>query len=517
MASRKSAKVAEVELLSAINKNPKLYELRFALVKFYQELQLVDKAVETLEFISNKEGLESNGINAKIQLADIYLAKGDISKSQKIVNDVLSEKQNDTSALLVSAKLAFQKQDDQTVINALRSVLKDEPKNNEATLLLAQSHERNNEPELAKEVLLRALEADPLNPKNHLNYANYLASKNDIQQAEQTLDKALTYFKSDYDLMEGKLKFLAFRKDESAIKELLDQMKNAFPVREEVFMHRGQYFVSKKQFEQALTEFEAALKNSRTVYKPLESVVQVHLILKQEQKAIDMLQSRLTNNADDVIASQLLGQLYASRKDTKKALEYFEKALKNAKWEVPYLSIASVYLSQKNLAAAQAILEKGVTQAANPVSIQLQLASLFEVQKNYDKAIAVYEKIIEVNPANQMAANNLASLLLDTRTDQPSAKRALALTTGFAKTRHPAFMDTLGWATLKNNDAAKAISVLEEVVRMAPDVGVFQYHLGMAYQQAGDVSNAKRYLTLAVASKQEYLGKSRASEVLAKL
>lgn len=517
LASKISAKAAEEELLAAIKKKPDMYELRFALASFYRELLLIDKAIEALNFISDKQGFEPDGISAKVQLADIYMAKGDFSKSQKIADEVLDEKPNDTSALLVSAKLAFQKQDDQTVINALRTVLKDEPKNNEATLLLAQAHDRNNESELAKETLLRALEADPLNPKNHLNYANYQASKNDMKQATETLDKALASFKGDYDLMDGKLKFLATGKDEQSIRNMLDQLKAAFPGKEEVFMQRGQFFFAKKQFEQALTEFETALKNSRTVYKPLESVVQIHMVLKQEQKAIDLLQARLTANADDVIASQLLGQVYASRKDMNKALEYFNKAMKIGKWEVPYMSAASVYLAQKNMAGAQAVLEKGVAQASNPVQIQMQLASLHEAQKHYDKAISVYEKVLEVNPANQMAANNLASLLLDVRGDQASAKRALELTTSFAKTKHPALMDTLGWATLKINDAAKAISVLEEVNRIAPEVGVFQYHLGMAYQQAGDAVNAKRYLSMAVASKQEYIGKDKAKEALAKL
>lgn len=517
LAGRKSAKAAEDELLAAINNKPEIYDLRFALAKFYRELEMVDKTIEVLSFISDKLDFEPEGIKAKIQLADIYLSKGDLSKSQKLVDEVLHENPNDTSALLVSAKLAFQKRDDQTVINALRAVLKDQPKNSEAALLLAQAHDRNNEPELAKEVLLRALEADPMNPKNHLNYANYLASKNDLKQAEETLDKALTYFKTDYDLMIGKLRFLAVKKDEQGIKNILDQLKAAYPNKEEVYMQRGQFFAAKKQFELALAEFEAALKNSKTVYKPLESLVQTHMLMKQDQKAIDLLVSRLEKNSDDVIASQLLGQVYASRKDWTKALESFNNAMKNPKWEVPYLSAASVYLAQKDTAGAQAILEKGAELASTPFQIQLQLASLHESQKNYDKAIAVYEKVIQVNPANQMAKNNLASLLLDVRGDQASIERALELTTGFDKTRHPALMDTLGWAALKSNDPAKAISVLEEVNRIAPDLAVFQYHLGMAYQQAGDAVNAKRYLAMAVASKQDYLGKDKAKEALSKL
>jgi tetratricopeptide (TPR) repeat protein len=517
LAKRKSAKLAEEELLSAINKKPKLYDLRFALVKFYQELQLSDKAIETLNIISEQEGSEPEGIKAKVRLADIYFTKGDVTKAQNIIDDVLSEKSMDIDALVVKAKLAYQKQDDLTVINALRTVLKDEPKNNDAALLLAQAHERNNEPELAKETLVRALEADPLNPKNHLNYANYLASKNDMKQANEILDKALSYFKSDYDLMEGKLRFLAAAKDDQGIHDLLDRLMVSFPSKEEVFMQRGQYFSAKKQYKQALSEFETALKVSITVYKPLESVVLMHMALKQDQKAIELLQVRLSASPDDVVASQLLGQVFASRQDMNKALEYFNAAMKNTKWDMPYISAAGVYLQQKKVVAAQTVLEKGATQAENPVQIQLQLASLYEGQKDYDKAIAIYEKVIVVNPANQMAANNLASLLLDVRGDQLSARRALELATGFSKTRHPALMDTLGWAILKNNDSTKAISVLEEAIRMAPDVAVFQYHLGMAYHQAGDLENAKRYLSMAVSSKQEFPGKDKARETFAKL
>jgi tetratricopeptide (TPR) repeat protein len=517
LAGRKSAKAAEDELLAAINKKPDLYDLRFALVKFYQQLQLTDKAIEALNYISDKQDFEPEGIKAKVQLADIYLARGDISKAQSLINDVLEEKPNDPSALLVSGKIAFQKQDDQTVINALRTVLKDEPKNSEASLLLAQAHERNNETELAKETLMRALEADPLNPKNHLNYANYQAGKNDMKGAEQTLDKALAYFKADYDLMDGKLKFAAFNKNESAVKELLDQMKLAFPNKEEVFMHRGQYFASKKQYPQALEEFETALKNSVSVYKPLEAVIQTLLIMNQEQKAIDKLQARLAGNADDAIANQFMGQIYFGRKDYTKALEYFAKAMKQAVWEVPYASAASVYMITNNVPSALSVLESGVAKVANPIGLQMQMAAIYENQKAYDKAMAIYEQVLQSNPANQVVINNLATLLVDFKTDAASAKRALELVAGIAKNKQSAFMDTVGWVNLKNNNAAKAVSILEEVIRMAPNAGIFQYHLGMAYHAAGDMANAKRYLSQAVESKQEYPGKDQAKATLAKL
>ena len=237
----------------------------------------------------------------------------------------------------------------------------------------------------------------------------------------------------------------------------------------------------------------------------------------QEQKAIEKLHARLAANADDVLASAFLGQIYAARNDKIKALEYFDNAMKQGSWDSPYISASIVHLSNQDIKSALSVLEKGAAKISNPASIQMQMASIYEGQKDFDKAITMYEKIVNVSSSNQMAANNLASLLLDHRSDVQSAKRALELTNGFDKTKHPAAMDTLGWALFKNNDVAKAISILEEVTRMEPDVGVFQYHLGMAYHQAGDKVNAKRYLSMAVASKQNYPGKGKAKETLGKL
>ena len=517
LARTKNAKAAESELMEAIKKQPKLHDLQFALVDFYQKLKVIDKAIAALTAISEKQDIESAGLKAKTRLADIYLLRGEMKQSQKLIEIVLGQEPNNAGALLVKGKQAFMMQDDQTAINALRAVLKDDSKNSEAALLLAQAHERNNEFDLAKETLVHTLEADPLNPRSHINLSNYLASKNELDKAEQTLDRALTYFKVDYDLLQAKLKLAALRHDDKAVMSLLDVLKQNYPNKEDVYMMRGQFFAAKKQYPQALEEFELALQGSVTHLNPLEAIVKTHIIMGQEQKAIEKLHARLAANADDVLASTFLGQIYAARNDKIKALEYFDNAMKQGSWDSPYISASIVHLSNKDIKSALSVLEKGAAKVANPASIQMQMASIYEGQKDFDKAITMYEKIVNVNSSNQMAANNLASLLLDHRSDVQSAKRALELTNGFDKTKHPAAMDTLGWALFKNNDVAKAISILEEVTRMEPDVGVFQYHLGMAYHQAGDKVNAKRYLSMAVASKQNYPGKGKAKETLGKL
>ena len=75
-------------------------------------------------------------------------------------------------------------------------------------------------------------------------------------------------------------------------------------------------------------------------------------------------------------------------------------------------------------------------------------------------------------------------------------------------------MDTLGWIYYKSGETDKAISLLEKVVKQAPGVPVFRYHLGMVYYKKGDLQSAKTHLAKAVESKNEYTGLEEARGIL---
>jgi len=55
------------------------------------------------------------------------------------------------------------------------------------------------------------------------------------------------------------------------------------------------------------------------------------------------------------------------------------------------------------------------------------------------------------------------------------------------------------------------------VVKQAPNIAIFQYHLGMAYNKQGNSAEAKTHLAKAVNSKADFFGKDEAKAVLAQL
>jgi tetratricopeptide (TPR) repeat protein len=145
------------------------------------------------------------------------------------------------------------------------------------------------------------------------------------------------------------------------------------------------------------------------------------------------------------------------------------------------------------------------------------LASAHERAQDYEKAIEAYDRVLSKNPDNSVAINNLASLLVEHKSDKESLEKAKALVVKIEKAPQPVFRDTVGWVYYKTGETDKAVPVLEAVVKEAPRIPVFNYHLGMAYYKKGDLSSSKTHLTRAVEGKVDYPGLEEARETLKKI
>jgi tetratricopeptide (TPR) repeat protein len=145
------------------------------------------------------------------------------------------------------------------------------------------------------------------------------------------------------------------------------------------------------------------------------------------------------------------------------------------------------------------------------------LAEMYQRTNDNDKAIAEYENLLKKSPNDAVAANNLASLLAETKGDKASLERALELTKRFEHARNPSFLDTLGRVYFKLGQNDHALPLLQKAAASAPQAPVYQYHVGLALYKKGDMESAKTHLQQAVDAKVNFAGIEEAKEILAKL
>jgi tetratricopeptide (TPR) repeat protein len=231
----------------------------------------------------------------------------------------------------------------------------------------------------------------------------------------------------------------------------------------------------------------------------MDSLVGALLKANKKDQAIIFLKTVLVKNPGNANALVLLGSIELSSGAADQALKSFLAAVRaQPKDSVGYRALADLYLNQKNYDEAIKVVRAGIQQQPDTMDLHIILANALERKEDYEAAISEYEFMLDKQPGNLIAANNLASLLLDHRTDKASLKRAQSLAAFLRKSQIPQFKDTLGWASYLQGDYKTAVSLSEEAAAALPDQAAVRYHLGMGYISISQLAKASEQLKKAL-------------------
>lgn len=509
---------ADKELSAGIKELSKAYQLRFAQVELSQRTKQLDKARAQLDEIIEMDKTGQHGLRARNQLARMDLAKGDKAAATKRVGEVLKESPRDNDALLLRARMALADKQYTNAIADLRSVLKDQPESVEVIGLLTAAHMANREPQLAKETFSNAVNRAAQNVNLRLAYAQFLARIGDLDGSLKQLDEALQRAPKDARVILTKAEVEAAKKDWSAAEATTAKLKEIQPDHPFSSYRMGLVYLAQGKNEQAAIELEKALAKAPAAIEPLTALVNVRTREGKFDDALARIDAGLKAQPNSFAIMQLKGEVYAAQGKLAEAETTLRQAIAaNPKAVGPYAALARVALRQGNANAAVQILQQGL--AALPANPQLSvdLAQVYQLAGKPDQAIAQYEAMLKRDPKNNLVANNLASLLSDSRTDTASLERALQVAKPLEASGNPTYIDTVGWIYFKLGRTDDAVRLLNQVVAKAPQIPIFQYHLGMALYKKGDVTAAKQHLQLAVNTKDNYPGLEEAKATLAKI
>jgi tetratricopeptide (TPR) repeat protein len=281
----------------------------------------------------------------------------------------------------------------------------------------------------------------------------------------------------------------------------------------------GTYYAGAKKYDAAIAEFQLALKQAPEAIEPLKGLVQAYLAKGRSDLALGEIKRRM--RIDSPTLNQvyfLLAEIYREQKKYPEAERAYGQSLDiNPYWHDPYLALAQLHHTTGGDNKAQAMLEIGLKRMPDDPVLAVSLAGAREANRDYERAIADYENILKTHPGLDVAANNVAALLTEKRSDKASLERALNLARRFENASNPAYVDTLGWAYIKNGQTRRGLALLSRAISAAPNMPLYHYHVGMAYKIVGDKEKAKIHLHKALAGKTDFDGMNEAKSVLAQL
>jgi len=227
----------------------------------------------------------------------------------------------------------------------------------------------------------------------------------------------------------------------------------------------------------------------------LSGLMRVYLAQKDADKAIAAANTQIAKSPNNSGFYDLLGTaLFDNKKDYRGAEAALRKATDLDKNNTDaILKLGQVLNAEGSGDQALALFQQAVKDHPRDVPLYLLLGEMLEAKHDWSGAKVAYQQLLEVQPENPIASNNLAYVMLQEGGNVDVAL-AMAQTARRGMPDSPNAADTLGWAYYKKGAYASAIGLLQEAVKGRPDDASFHYHLGLAYQQAGKIPSAKEQL-----------------------
>ena len=509
----------EAVLREGIESNPDAGVLYLTYAQFAISRNELDKAASLLRRLIE---LEPDQLEHRKRLARFLAETGELDAAEAVLREAVDLAPDDTRRVLLLTDFLAKKRGIPEAEAELRRRIDADPGSLEYQFALAVLYRAMGRTEDAvamyRDIIGReGLRPDGLKARSHL--AEMLFQQGDLEGSKKLVDEVLKESPTNSDalLIRGRMA-LAFRDIKGAIADfraVLRGQPDALSVRS--LLASAQ--ILNNEPELARENLRRVLEGQPDNLDARLALARVSLMLRDEEEARALVGEVLAQQPDNLKALLALLDTHIARKAWTDARATADRIIAAHPGNpIGYYRQGRLSLARGDAAGAASAFRKGLDIAPDNVQLALALAGVFERQGEADKAMALYEQILERHPGAIVAANNLAANLVEHRGDRESLRRALELALPFENSDNPFFLDTLGWAYFKSGRLDEALRVLNRAVESeAGRVPIIQYHLGMVYYSKGDLASAKTWLQASVAHELEFAGMEEARRILKEL
>lgn len=492
----KGADTARAELESRIKTGGDTFDYRFALVELDFVGNRQSYAISELQKLVSEVDNADRKLKAQVRLAEMLAASGDKAAAEPLISEILTKDRRNSGALRLRAALSLDKGQTDSAIADLREALNDQPKSPELLIALAVAYEQGGKPELADRQYADALKNANLNPEVALRYVAFLQRRNDAARAEDVLTEVIARYPGNLQALSSLAQVKLSRQNWDgalAIAQTIAANKDGRVVADQI---KAAAFAGQKRIGESIAALEDAHKAAPEAIQPAVALASAYIRSERAADAATIVQEMTKRYPENAELLVILGQTQLAQKRDQDAIASFLEAIKRKKDVSGFSALSDYYIRVKNYDAAQGVLQSGLKENPQNMTLRMSSASLQILNNDNAAAISQYESILKDQPRAQspIVVNNLASLLLDTRSDKESLDRAAALAETLKASNVPQFQDTVGWARFKQGDIKAAIVVLEPAAAKSPTLSAVHYHLGVAYAADGQTQRAKEEL-----------------------
>jgi putative PEP-CTERM system TPR-repeat lipoprotein len=449
-----------------------------------------DKALKAIDGLEKKQ-------------PNMPLAANLRGKTQLVMKDPVAARKSFEAALklsptyfpavssLAALDLADKKPDDAKA--RFERVLSVEPKNGQALLALAELRARGGgaKDEVAG-LITNAINANPADMPPRLLLVDYLLRNGDYKQAASAAQSALTALPDKPEILDalGRAQ-LASGEVNQAISTFnkVAALQPQSPVPQ---LRLAEAYMADKNKESARQALNKAVAIKPDYIEAQRALIIMDAGAESTQTAVTTARTIQRQRPKETIGYMLEGDTYVSARKWNEALAAYQNGLKQTGAVEAALKVHGAMLGGGHAADAEKFAAAWLKEHPKDVVFPFYLGDAALSRKDYAMAEKMYANVVQVQPLNAAAYNNLAWVTGQLKKDKAVTYAEKANT---LMPNQPAFIDTLAMLLLDQNDAAKALDWQKKAVALQPANPLFQLNLAKIYVKSGDKGQAKPILT----------------------
>ncbi len=447
--------------------------------------------------------------------AKIAMYMKDSNKTNEAVSLWLSQDPNNITARKIAALSALRAGDKQVAVEHVDKLLTIDPAGFENSMLeLAVALEKENKVSFLYDVM------DALSLR-HQNQAEIYFVQSLLAMQMKNTDLAKTKIQQALDVQPDWDKAQIFQAqisassgDLSTAAKLLEKAATKYPENGKIKKLLAQVLIKAEKYEEAGEVYQGIISANPNDSESQFALALVHLQLSRDNKAEDILKKLLEQSEWQSQASFYLGKIEEKRKNTKKAMAWFDEVKDGPFVLDAAISAISLLAKDNQFDEANSRLNslrgKFPKQKLRLILIQ---AELYNQQKQYEQAFNLLTNALADMPGQKelLYTRALMAERLN-RLDilEVDLKKILAEDPNNAEA-----LNALGYTLAEKTDRyAEAEKYLEKALRLQPDEAVIMDSYGWLQFKLGNTEQALLYLQKAYAKRQEGEIAAHLAEVL---
>lgn len=442
-------------------------------------------AITELEHLA---ALDRSDRAARTRLVKIYLASGRNADAEKLLDGVLARNPKDADALLQRGEFFIDAAKYQKALADLNLVLRYHPDAAEPHAVLAHLYAVLGKTLNQRQELAEALKLNPSLISVRLQLVRLLIASKGATAALEILDQAPDSQKRTLPyIVESNWALLDLGRRDEARKGIAQGLLLARTP--DLLLQDALLKIGGRDFAGARASLDRLLRQSPEDVRALRALVQMYDARREHPAAIHTVREYVARHPNSASLQNYLGELLLADNQLAAARAAFTAAESaDPHFRSAQLALARLDVSEGRFDSARRSVAAIFAASPNEPELWLYMGWLANCEKNYEEAITWFRKVVDAEPSDVIALNNLAYLLAS-QTSQIDEALQYAQQVKEIAPDNKGVDDTIGWIMYRKGLYSSAVKYLESAAQGQNDP-VIRYHLGMAYLKIGDKRGA---------------------------